>query len=136
MEEMPRIKSFRISFRISLNLDKVDELLRVLADDDSAGVAGHVVPCDTVAVLVVLDGQAGLVVVLLETLDGQADVVLSLDRALADSLVVVGLAAALPAMTKNLDLPEEKHFIFKSSSTAQCTSHCSVFTYKVSVQCS
>ena len=83
-----------------MNLDKVDELLRVLADDDSAGVASHVVPCDAVAVLVVLDGQAGLVVVLLETLDGQADVVLSLDRALADSLVVVGLAAALPAMTE------------------------------------
>ena len=84
-----------------MNLDKVDELLRVLADDDSAGVASHVVPCDAVAVLVVLDGQAGLVVVLLEALDGQTDVILRLDGALTETLGVVRLAAALPEKAKD-----------------------------------
>ena len=77
-------------------LDEVHELVGVLADDDGAEVAGDVVPGDALGVLVVEDGEAGLVVVLLEALDGHADVELGLDGALLEALVVVGLGEAGP----------------------------------------
>ena len=54
-------------------------------------VAGHVVPLDSISVLVVQHGKACLVVELLQALDGNADVVLSLDGTLLNPLVVVRL---------------------------------------------
>jgi len=53
------------------------------------------VPGNTIIVLVVEHGQAGLVVELLETLDGDADVVLSVDGSLLDTFVVVRLRLPL-----------------------------------------
>jgi len=49
------------------------------------------VPLDAVLVLVVEDGETGLVVKLLQALYRDADVVLSLDGTLLDPLVIVGL---------------------------------------------
>jgi hypothetical protein len=57
-------------------------------------VASDIVPSDIVVVLVVEDGQAGLVVELLQAFDGDADVELGRDRALANALVVVRLRLA------------------------------------------
>ena len=37
-----------------VGLDQVHQLLRVLADDDTAGVAGHIVPPHSVSISVVL----------------------------------------------------------------------------------
>ena len=48
-------------------------------------------PSDVVVVLVVEDGEAGLVVELLKAFDGDADVELGGDRTFKDTLVVVGL---------------------------------------------
>jgi hypothetical protein len=57
-------------------------------------VASNIVPGDIVVVLVVEDGQAGLVVELLQAFDGDADVELGRDRTLANALVVVRLRLA------------------------------------------
>jgi len=54
-------------------------------------VASNIVPGDVVVVLVVEDGETGLVVELLKAFDGDADVKLGGDRTLKDALVVVGL---------------------------------------------
>ena len=54
-------------------------------------MTGNIVPRDVVIVLVVEDGETGLVVELLKAFDGDADVKLGGDRALEDALVVVGL---------------------------------------------
>ena len=59
-------------------------------------MASHIVPGDVIVVLVVEDGQACFVVVLLKTLDGDADVELGGDRTLRDALVVVGLGSTSP----------------------------------------
>ena len=59
-------------------------------------MTGHVVPGHAVAVLVIEDGQAGLVVELLQPLDGDADVVLSIDGSLLDSLIVIRLRFSFP----------------------------------------
>ena len=59
-------------------------------------MACNVVPDDSVIVFVVEDGQTGLVMELLETLDGDADVVLSVDRSLLDSLIVIWLRLSFP----------------------------------------
>lgn len=77
-----------------LRLHEGHQLVGVLADDDGAEVAGHVVPGDAVRVLVVEDGQARLVVVFLQALDGHADVELGVDGTLALALQVVGLGLA------------------------------------------
>ena len=70
----------------------LEELVRVLADEHGAGVAGDVVPLDAVAVVVVEDGEARLVVPLLQVLHGEAAVVLHvLEGARLVALVVVGL---------------------------------------------
>ena len=68
----------------------------IILATDSPEVTGHVVPGNTIIVLVVEHGQAGLVVELLETLDGDADVVLSVDGPLLDTFVVVWLRLSLP----------------------------------------
>ena len=57
-------------------------------------MAGNVVPLDTVSIFVIKDGQASLVVELLEALDGDANVVVSLDGPFLDALVVVRLRDA------------------------------------------
>ena len=57
-------------------------------------MASDIVPGDIVVVLVVEDGQAGLVVELLQAFDGDADVELGRDRTLANALVVVRLRLA------------------------------------------
>jgi hypothetical protein len=54
-------------------------------------VTSNIVPRDVVVVLVVEDGEAGLVVELLKAFDGDADVELGGDRALKDTLVIVRL---------------------------------------------
>lgn len=77
-----------------LGLDEVHELLGVLANDDGPEVASNVVPGDAVSVLVVHDGEAGLIVVLLKTLDGHADVELGVDGTFLLALEVVGLRLA------------------------------------------
>ena len=59
-------------------------------------MASHIVPGDVIVVLVVEDGQACFVVVLLKTFDGDTDVKLGGDRTLRDALVVVGLGSAIP----------------------------------------
>ena len=59
-------------------------------------MTGHIVPGHAVTVLVIQDGQTGLVVELLETLDGDADVVLSIDGSLLDSLIVIRLRFSFP----------------------------------------
>ena len=59
-----------------LGLDSLHLQVGVLADDPGPEVAGHVVPLDAVVVLVVEDGQAGLVIELLQTLHCQSAVVL------------------------------------------------------------
>jgi len=71
--------------------DELDELVAVLTHDDGPEVTGHVVPDHAVVVLVVEDGQTGLVVELLQALDGDADVVLGIDGSLLDSLIVIRL---------------------------------------------
>ncbi len=88
-----------------LALHQVHQLVRVLAHDDGAEVAGHVVPRDAVLVAVVQHRQAGLVVVLLETLDGDANVELGVERTLGDALGVVRLLNAAPKLTKHILLP-------------------------------
>jgi len=76
-------------------LDQVHQLLRVFADDDRPEVASDVVPRHAVAVeLVVLDGQASLVVILLQSFDRHSDVELSVDLAVLHALVVVRLPAS------------------------------------------
>ena len=55
-------------------------------------MAGHVVPLDSISVLVVQHGKARLVMELLQALDGDPNVVLSLDGSLLDPLIVVGLS--------------------------------------------
>ena len=70
----------------------LEQLVRVLADEHGPLVAGDVVPLDAVAVAVVEDGEAGLVVPLLKVLHGEAAVVLHvLEGARLVALVVVGL---------------------------------------------
>ena len=59
-------------------------------------VACNVVPFDAIAVLVVEDGQAGFVVVLLEAFNSHADVELGLDGTLLDTFKVVGLGGSAP----------------------------------------
>ena len=82
----------------------LEQLVRVLADEHGPLVAGDVVPLDAVAVAVVEDGEAGLVVPLLQVLHGEAAVVLHvLQAAGLVALVVVGLrplqlAGARPGM--------------------------------------
>ena len=56
----------------------------------------NVVPGDAVPVLVVEDGETGLVVELLKALDRHTDVELGLDRALGQTLVVVWLSGSTP----------------------------------------
>jgi hypothetical protein len=63
----------------------------VAAKDSIPEVTGHVMPLDPIAVLVVQDGEAGLVMELLQPLNGDPDVVVRLDRPLLDPLVVVRL---------------------------------------------
>ena len=53
-------------------------------------------PDHAVVVLVVEDGQTGLVVELLQPLDGDANVVLSIDGSLLDSLIVIRLRFSFP----------------------------------------
>ena len=65
-------------------------------------MTSHVVPGNTIIVLVVEHGQAGLVVELLEALDGDADVVLSIDGSLLDTFVVVWLRLSLPEIIQTL----------------------------------
>ena len=74
--------------------NQVDELVAVLTDDDRAEVARHIVPLDTISVLVVEDSEAGLVVELLQSLNGDPNVVLSFDGSLLDALMVVRLVDA------------------------------------------
>jgi len=71
--------------------DELDELVAVLTHNDRPEVTGHVMPGHSVTVLVIEDGQAGLVMELLQPLDGDADVVLSIDGALLDALIVIRL---------------------------------------------
>ena len=66
-------------------------------------MTGHVVPDHAVVVLVVEDGQTGLVVELLQPLDGYADVVLSIDGALLYSLIVIRLRFSFPASESRLE---------------------------------
>ena len=54
-------------------------------------------PADAVVIFVVEDGQARLVMELLQPLDGDADVVLGVDGSVLDALKVVRLPLALPA---------------------------------------
>ena len=58
-----------------------------------------------------LNGQASLVVVLLEALDGQTDVILRLDGALTETLGVVRLAAALPEKAKDYYMTSIEKYI-------------------------
>ena len=73
-------------------------------------MASNVVPFDAIAVLVVEDGQAGFVVVLLKAFDGHADVEFGLDGAFLDTFKVVGLGGSAPKKEaqcyslRNLDL--------------------------------
>ena len=73
-------------------------------------MASNVVPFDAIAVLVVEDGQAGFVVVLLEAFNSHADVELGLDGTLLDTFKVVGLGGSAPKKEaqcyslRNLDL--------------------------------
>jgi len=71
--------------------DELDELVTVLTDDDGPEVTGHIMPGHAVVVLVVQDGETGLVVELLQALDGDADVVLGINGSLLDSLIVIRL---------------------------------------------
>ena len=59
-------------------------------------MASNVVPFDAIAVLVVEDGQAGFVVVLLEAFDGDADVEFGIDGTFLDTFKVVGLGGSAP----------------------------------------
>ena len=59
-------------------------------------MASHVVPGDVIVVLVVEDGQAGLIVKLLKAFNGDANVELGGDGTFQNSLVVVGLGLASP----------------------------------------
>ena len=70
----------------------LEQLVRVLADEHGPGVAGDVVPPDAVAVAVVEDVEARLVVPLLQVLHSEAAVVLHVaEGAGLVALVVVGL---------------------------------------------
>ena len=53
-------------------------------------------PGHAVVVLVVQDGETGLVVELLQALDGDADVVLGINGSLLDSLIVIRLRLSFP----------------------------------------
>jgi len=75
--------------------DQVNQLVAVLADNHRSVVTSDVVPADAVVVFVVEDGQARLVVELLQPLDGDADVVLGVDGPVLDALEVVRLPLAL-----------------------------------------
>ena len=66
-------------------------------------VTSHVMPGHSVTVLVIEDGQAGLVMELLQPLDGDADVVLSIDGALLDALIVIRLGLPFPASESRLE---------------------------------
>ena len=66
-------------------------------------VTGNVVPADAVVIFVVEDGQARLVMELLQPLDGDADVVLGVDGPVLDALKVVRLPLALPAKHQDRD---------------------------------
>lgn len=79
-----------------LSLYESDELVAVLTDDDGSEVTGRVVPGDPVVVLVVEDGQTGLVVKLLQSLYRDADIVCRVDGTLPLTLPVVWLR--LPAL--------------------------------------
>jgi len=70
---------------------QVYQLVAVLADDYRPSMTGHVVPLNAIPVLVVVHGQAGLVVELLQPLDGDPNVVVGLYGALLDTLVIVRL---------------------------------------------
>ena len=70
----------------------LEQLVRVLADDHGPLVAGPVVPLDAVTVVVVEDGEARLVVPLLQVLHRQAALVLDvLQFAGLEAREVVGL---------------------------------------------
>ena len=62
-------------------------------------MASNVVPFDAITVLVVEDGQAGFVVVLLEAFDSHADVEFGLNGTLLDAFKVVGLGGSTPEKT-------------------------------------
>ena len=53
-------------------------------------------PGHAVVVLVVQDGETGLVMELLQALDGDADVVLGINGSLLDSLIVIRLRLSFP----------------------------------------
>ena len=89
-----------LDVNVLLRFDEVHQLIGVLADDDRPEVAGHVVPGDLLPLAVVADGQAGLVVVLLQALDGDADVKFGVDRALLDALKVIRLGLTAPVILK------------------------------------
>lgn len=75
-------------------LDELHQLVGILANNHRPKMAGHVVPGNALPVLVVEDGETGLVVILLQALDGDADVKLGLDRSFGETLKVVGLRVA------------------------------------------
>ena len=110
--------------------DQVDQLVAVLADNHRSKtfllallfvaathlpvVTSDVVPADAVVVFVVEDGQARLVVELLQPLDGDADVVLGVDGPVLDALEVVRLPLALPAKHRDRDddtPPHTRHLL-------------------------
>ena len=66
-------------------------------------MASHIVPRDVIVVLVVEDGQAGLVVELLKPFNGDANVKLGWDGTLKDALVIVGLGFSSPIENKKQD---------------------------------
>jgi len=74
-----------------LRSNEVDQLVAVLAHDDRSVVTSNVVPPDALPVLVVHDGQTGLIMELLKTLHGDPNVIVGLDGSLLDTLVVVRL---------------------------------------------
>ena len=59
-------------------------------------VACDIVPFDSVSILVVHHGKAGLIVELLQSLNGYSNVVIRLDRPFFDSFIVVWLRFTSP----------------------------------------
>jgi len=74
---------------------QIDQLVAVLANNYRSEVASDVMPLDSLAVLVVEDGQTGLVMELLQPLDGDPNVVICRDRPLINALKVVRLRSSL-----------------------------------------
>jgi len=70
---------------------QVYQLIAVLTDYHRPVVACDIVPFDSVSILVVHHGKAGLIVELLQSLNGYSNVVIRLDRPLFDSFIVVWL---------------------------------------------